>query len=53
MLIRRSMSARLLLVPRLNRMELCTRFEGSPIARSTCAGSSVPDEQAEPVDTAT
>ena len=28
------------------------RCVGSPMARSTCDGSSVPDEQAEPVDTA-
>ena len=34
-------------------MELCARRGVSPIARSTCDGSSVPDEQAEPVETAT
>ena len=40
-------------VPRLKRSEFCVRCAGKPIARSTCDGSSVPDEQAEPVDTAT
>src|SRR5258708_33522587 len=36
--------------PRLKRIEFCVRCVGSPIARSTRAGSSVPDEQAEAVD---
>ena len=48
-----STSVWVLPIPRLNLIELCTRFEESPIARSTCDGSSVPEEQAEPVDTAT
>ena len=34
-------------------MELCVRCGEQPIARSTWDGSSVPDEQAEPVETAT
>ena len=38
--------------PRLKRSEFCVRCAGRPIARSTCDGSSVPDEQADPVDTA-
>ena len=38
--------------PRLNRNEFCVRCGGSPIARRTCDGSSVPDEHADPVDTA-
>ena len=38
--------------PRLKRSEFCVRCVGRPIARSTCDGSSVPDEQADPVDTA-
>ena len=39
--------------PRLKRIEFCVRCAGNPIAFSTCDGSSVPDEQAEPVETAT
>ena len=48
----RSTSASVLAAPRLNRIEFCVRCGGKPIALSTCDGSSVPDEQAEPVDTA-
>src|SRR5687768_9713068 len=51
--ITRSTSASVLAAPRLNRIEFCVRCAGKPIAFSTCDGSSVPDEQAEPVDTAT
>ena len=39
--------------PRLKRSEFCVRCAGRPIARSTCDGSSVPDEHADPVETAT
>ncbi len=38
--------------PRLKRIDDCTRPCGSPMARRTCDGSSVPDEQADPVETA-
>src|SRR5687768_14379359 len=48
----RSTSASVFAAPRLNRIEFCVRCTGRPIALSTCDGSSVPDEQAEPVDTA-
>ena len=34
-------------------MEFCARWLDRPIAFSTCDGSSVPDEHADPVDTAT
>ena len=47
------MSASVLAAPRLKRIEFCVRCAGNPIAFSTCDGSSVPDEQAEPVETAT
>ena len=50
--ITRSTSASVLAAPRLKRIEFCVRCAGKPIAFSTCEGSSVPDEQAEPVDTA-
>src|SRR5580765_5826978 len=40
-------------IPRLKRREFCVRWEGRPIAFSTCDGSSVPDEHADPVETAT
>ena len=49
----RSTSASVLAAPRLKRIEFCARWALKPIAFSTCDGSSVPDEQAEPVDTAT
>ena len=39
-------------IPRLKRSEFWVRCVGSPMARSTCDGSRVPDEQADPVDTA-
>ena len=48
----RSISASVLAAPRLKRNELCARAEPRPIAFSTCEGSSVPDEQADPVETA-
>jgi len=48
----RSISALVFAAPRLNRIEFCVRCAGKPIAFSTCDGSSVPDEQAEPVETA-
>ena len=38
--------------PTLRRNAFCVSCSGSPIALSTCDGSSVPDEQADPVDTA-
>ena len=50
--ITRSTSASVLLAPRLKRIELSVRACGRPIALSTCDGSSVPDEQADPDDTA-
>src|ERR687895_429774 len=49
----RSISSSVLLAPRLKRIEFCVRCSGKPIAFSTCDGSSVPEEHAEPVDTAT
>ena len=45
-------SASVVAAPRLKRIEFCVRCGGKPIAFSTCDGSSVPDEQADPVDTA-
>src|SRR6478672_13083338 len=51
--ITRSISASVLRAPRLKRIEFCVRCALKPMAFSTCDGSRVPDEQAEPVDTAT
>src|SRR5688572_885357 len=51
--ITRSISVSVLTAPRLNRSEFCVRCGGKPIAFSTWQGSSVPEEHAEPVDTAT
>src|SRR4030095_11978372 len=47
----RSTSASVFAAPRLDRMEFCVRCGGNPMALSTCDGSSVPDENADPVET--
>src|SRR5436190_24085882 len=48
----RSTSASVLAVPKLNRIDPSVRGWGRPIALRTCEGSSEPDEQADPDDTA-
>src|SRR5260370_1430191 len=50
--ITRSTSASVLDAPRLKRIEFWVRWTGNPMALSTCDGSSVPEEHADPVDTA-
>jgi hypothetical protein len=48
-----STSASVVAAPRLKRIEFWVRCGGKPIALRTCDGSSVPDEHADPVETAT
>src|SRR5215831_2157429 len=48
-----SISARMVPRPRLQRKAPCRYGPGTPMARNTCEGSSEPELQAEPVDSAT
>src|SRR4030095_14378760 len=50
--IRLSTCSCVLPAPSEKRIEFCVRCDGRFIARSTCDGSSVPDEHADPVETA-
>src|SRR5207237_7613566 len=50
--ITRSISGSVFAAPRLKRIEFWARCALNPIAFNPCDGSSVPDEPADPVDTA-
>ena len=49
----RSICSSVLDAPRLKRIEFCARWLDRFIAFRTCDGSSVPEEHADPVETAT